>query len=69
MDNSVKIIAENGLQVTQEDLDGRLSEYAKQYGMSSDELKKNLTPDDVAYFENEVMMSKLLSFIKEKNKK
>lgn len=64
-----KIIAENGLQVTQEDLDGRLSEYAKQYGMSSDELKKNLTPDDVAYFENEVMMSKLLSFIKEKNKK
>lgn len=64
-----KIIAENGLQVTQQDLDSRLEEYAKQYGMSSDELKKNLTPDDVAYFENEVMMSKLLSFIKEKNKK
>ena len=63
-----KIISKNNIVATSEELDAKIAEYASQYGMNLDELKKNLSPNDYAYFENNIVMTKLLDFIKSKNK-
>ena len=63
-----KIISKNNIVATSEELDAKIAEYAKHYGIELDELKKNLSPNDFAYFENDIVMTKLLDFIKSKNK-
>lgn len=63
-----KIISKNNIVATSEELDEKISEYAKHYGIETEELKKNLSPNDYAYFENDIVMTKLLDFIKSKNK-
>ncbi len=63
-----KIISENKLQVTTEELDASISNYAKSYGMTAEDFKKNLGTNDIAYFENEALMNKVLTFIKNQNK-
>ncbi len=63
-----KIISKNNIAATSEELDAKIAEYAAQYGMSEEEFKKNLSPNDYAFFENNIVMTKLLDFIKSKNK-
>lgn len=63
-----KIISKNNIVATSEELDAKLTEYASKYGMNLEEFKKNLSPNDYAYFENNLVMTKLLDFIKSKNK-
>ena len=63
-----KIINKNKIVATSEELDAKIADYAKHYGIESEELKKNLSPNDYAYFENDIVMTKLLDFIKSKNK-
>ncbi len=63
-----KIIAENKISVTNDDMNAKLSEYAKTYGVDLEEMKKNLSQQDFLYFQNQALMEKILSFIKAQNK-
>lgn len=64
-----KIIEENKLEVSEKELDKEISAYSEQFKISLDEVKASLSPDDIAYFENQALMNKLVTFIKDKNKK
>ena len=63
-----KIISKNNIVATSEELDAKLAQYASNYGMDIEEFKKSLSPNDYAFFENNIVMTKLLDFIKSKNK-
>ena len=63
-----RLIADNNLSVNSEELDKTIEEYATRYQMTLDEFKKAMSPDDYAYFENNAIMTKVLNFIKSKNK-
>ena len=63
-----KIISENAISASNEDIDKLVVEYATRYNMSLDEFKKAMRPEDYAYFENNAIMTKVLDFIKSKNK-
>lgn len=59
-----RIISQNKLSVTAEDLEAKINEYASQYQMSGEEFKKALSPNDYAFFENNIIMTKVLDLIK-----
>lgn len=63
-----KLIADHNIKVEESDLDARLNEMAGHYNMQPDELKKNLTQEDISYFQNEILMQKIIDFIKAQNK-
>lgn len=63
-----KIISQNKLTVTSEELDKSIEEYASKYQMSAEDFKKGMSQDDYAYFENNAIMTKVLNFIKGNNK-
>jgi len=63
-----KIVSKFNIEATSEELDAKVGEYASKYNMSKDEFKKSLSPNDYAFFENNIVMTKLLEFIKSKNK-
>lgn len=63
-----KLISENNITVTSEELDNSIAEYANRYQMTADEFKKAMSPDDYAYFENNAIMTKVLNMIKSKIK-
>ena len=64
-----RIISENKISITSEELDSTIAEYATKYNMPVEEFKKNLSANDYAYFENNAIMTKVLTFIKSKNEK
>ena len=64
-----RIISDNKLSVSQEELDLTIADYAKKYQMSVEEFKANMTPNDYAFFENNAIMTKVLDLIKSKNVK
>lgn len=59
-----KIISQNKISVTTEELDENIFQYANRYQMTLEEFKKSMSPDDYAYFENNAIMTKVLNFIK-----
>lgn len=63
-----KLISDNNITVTSEELDKTIGEYAARYQMTVEDFKKAMSPDDYAYFENNTIMTKVLDFIKSKNK-
>lgn len=63
-----RIISENKITVTAEELDKAIQEYATKYGMSVEDFKKGLGENDYAYFENNAIMTKVLDFIKSQTK-
>ena len=63
-----KLISDNNITVTSEELDKTIGEYAARYQMTVEDFKKAMSPDDYAYFENNAIMTKVLDFIKSKNK-
>ena len=63
-----KIISENKIGVSAEDLDKIIGEYAQKYNMTLEEFKKGLNENDYAYFENNAIMTKVLDFIKSQTK-
>ena len=63
-----KLISENNITVTSEELDKSIGDYAERYQMTVEDFKKAMSPDDYAYFENNAIMTKVLDFIKSKNK-
>lgn len=62
-----KIVTDNNIKVEEADMDAKLAEMAGRYNMDLEELKKTVTPEDLSYFENEVLMTKILAFIKGQN--
>lgn len=63
-----RIISDNKITVTAEELDKNISEYASKYDMSVEDFKKGLSENDYAYFENNAIMTKVLDFIKSQTK-
>lgn len=63
-----KLISENNITVTSEELDNSIAEYANRYQMTTEDFKKAMSPDDYAYFENNAIMTKVLNMIKSKIK-
>lgn len=59
-----KIISENKITVTAEELDKTIEDYASKYQMSLEEFKKAMTPNDYGFFENNAIMTKVLDYIK-----
>ena len=64
-----RIISENKISVSSEELDKEIAEYASKYQMSAEEFKKNMSENDYAFFENNAIMTKVLDLIKSKNEK
>lgn len=62
-----KIISQYKVSVKNEDLEGKIKSYADQYGIKVEEVKKNLSQQDYVYFQNQAMMEKIISLIKEQN--
>ncbi len=62
-----KIIADKNIKVEQADIDAKMAEYAKQYGVSVEEMQKNISREDVSYFENEILMEKIFALLKQAN--
>lgn len=63
-----KIISENNMTASNDELDKNIEEYAIKYNMTLDDFKKAMSPNDYAYFENNVIMTKVLDLIKEQSK-
>ena len=59
-----RLISQNNLTVSEEELDKTIGEYASKYNMTAEDFKKSMSPDDYAYFENNAIMTKVLTFIK-----
>ena len=62
-----RIISQNKLAVKAEELEEKIAEYASQYQMSLEDFKKAMSPDDYAFFENNIIMTKVFDLIKSKN--
>ena len=52
-----------GLTCSEEELDKSLAEYAEQNGTVAEDLRKNLTPDDVTYFTQRAINRKAIRVI------
>lgn len=63
-----EIITKEKIKVTAKDIDKKLTEIAKQYGQKLEDFKKNMPEKYAAQIENEVLMNKLVDFLKENNK-
>ncbi len=63
-----KIIADNKISVSNSEMEAKIKSYAEQYGMQVEDMKKSLSQQDYLYFQNQAMMEKIISFIKEQNK-
>jgi len=64
-----RIISDYKLSVSNEELDKEIASYASKYQMSVEEFKKNMQPNDYAFFQNNAIMTKVLDLIKSKNEK
>lgn len=62
-----KIIKDNKLQITHEEIHEKIHEYAHMSGKSCEEFQKEISDYERSYIENEVMMNKLFKFLKDKN--
>ena len=62
-----RIISENEITITEQEVDQSISDYASNYQMTLEDFKKAMRPEDFAFFENNAIMTKVLNFIKEKN--
>ena len=62
-----KLISQNNITASSEELDKNIEVYASRYQMTLEDFKKAMSPNDYAYFENNVIMTKVLDLIKSKN--
>ncbi|MBO5394942.1 MAG: trigger factor [Clostridia bacterium] len=61
-----RIISENKVSVTEEEMDKEIEAYAARYNMNGEDFKKAMAPNDYAFFQNNVIMTKVLDLIKSK---
>mgnify|MGYP002521338478 FL=1 len=62
-----ELIKKENLYVTDEELNAKLQEMADLYKKDLEEYKKTLDNNTIAYFENDILMKKLLDFLKANN--
>ena len=58
-----KIAEEQNLEATDEDVDKKIDDMAKQYGMKSEDLKKNIQDDELDTFKEQIKMEKAIDFV------
>lgn len=63
-----KLIIKENLNVTQEEVDAKLQEFADKYKKSLEDYKKSMGEKNLIYFENDILMDKVIKFLKENNK-
>lgn len=63
-----KIIADHKISVSNAEMEDKIKAYAEQYGMKVEDMKKSLSQQDYLYFQNQALMEKIISFIKDQNK-
>ena len=61
------IIKENKIEVTKEDYENRIEEFAVRSGKTIEEFDKEISEYEKSYIENDILMTKLFNFLKEKN--
>lgn len=61
-----RIISEYKVSVTEEEMDKEIEKYAAQYNMNGEDFKKAMSQNDYAFFQNNVIMTKVLDLIKSK---
>ena len=62
-----KLIKSEKLDITKEDIDNKIEEMAKNVGQSLEEYKKQVNNDMVNHIANELLMRKLINFLRENN--
>ena len=62
-----EIVKENKLEVTKEDYNNRIEEFATRSGKTVEEFDKEISDYERAYIENDILMTKLFNLLKEKN--
>lgn len=58
-----KIAEEQKLEATDEDIDKRIADMAKQYGMKEEDIKKNIQDDELDTFKEQIKMEKAIDFV------
>lgn len=58
-----KIAEEQKLEATDEDVDKKIDDMAKQYGMKSEDLKKNIQDDELDTFKEQIKMERAIDFV------
>ena len=62
-----KLIRTEGIDISEEDIDARVAEIAEAQGVAVEEMKKNISNDDVNRMANEMLMKKLVDFLRQNN--
>ena len=62
-----KIIADEKIEATQEEVDAKIEEQAKSVNKEAEEYKKTMDPRQVEYIKNSIIIDKLFSFLVENN--
>ncbi len=62
-----KIIKEEGIKATEEEIDAKIAEQAIAYGKDVEEFKKSLNERQISYFENNVEIDKVIEFLTTNN--
>ena len=58
-----KIAEEQKIEATDEDIDKRIADMAKQYGMKEEDLKKTIQDDELDTFKEQIKMEKAIDFV------
>lgn len=62
-----QIITKEKIEVTDKDLEDKFNEHNKEKPKSIKEIKKTLNPEQLNYFENSILLNKLMKFLKDNN--
>ena len=62
-----EIIKNENLFVTKEEINSKIAKMAEKYKKSVEDYRKQLGDRQIAYYENDILMKKLLKFLKDNN--
>jgi trigger factor len=62
-----KIVKEQGLKASQEEIDEKIAEQAKSVEKTAEEYKKTMDPKQVEYIASDIVVTKLFDYLKENN--
>lgn len=62
-----KIVKDNGIEISHEEIHAKIHEIADAQGKSCEEVEASLSDYDFSYIQNDILMNKLIAFLKSKN--
>ena len=62
-----KIIEEEKIEATEEEVDAKIAEQAKSVDKTAEEYKKNMDPRQIDYIRSDIVITKLFDFLKANN--